>query len=167
MTFDQTKIDSNELGRVLSDTSMRWRKLVENKISALGLAYGEFRVLRVLGDSGTCSMVKLAREQMITQAGMTSIVDRLENQGLIERVRCKTDRRVINIGITRKGGRLLEAASRLNRELVERAVGNLTEQEIKQLVITLKKMLTSAESNQSQELVGTTVRPEWSKQQRG
>jgi MarR family 2-MHQ and catechol resistance regulon transcriptional repressor len=150
--LEQTRIDSNELSRVLCDTSTRWRKLVENRISALGLVYGEFRVLWVVGDSGTCSMVKLAKEQSITQAGMTSIVDRLENQKLIERIPCKTDRRVINIRITRKGRSLLERAFKLHQQLFEKATHDLTRQEIKQLVSTLNKMLASAEIDESPRL---------------
>jgi MarR family 2-MHQ and catechol resistance regulon transcriptional repressor len=157
--LEQTAVHSNRLGRVLSDASTRWRGLVQSEISALGLAYGEFRVLRVLGESGTCPMVKLAKEQLITQAGMTSIVDRLENRGLVERVRCETDRRVVNVRITHKGRSLLERALKLHAQLLERATRNLTKQEIGQFLTTLDKMLTSAHTEDCDESTRSNPKP--------
>ena len=79
--MEQTEVLANayEFGCALSDRIRRWRRLTDKMISPLGLTLGEFRVLRVLSESGPTPMVDLAKEQMITQAAMTSMKIILKN----------------------------------------------------------------------------------------
>ena len=139
-------MDAYELGCALSDRIRRWRRLTDKSISPLGLTLGEFRVLRVLSESGPTPMVDLAKEQMITQAAMTSIVDQLEELKLIERTRNETDRRVIKVGITTRGQEEVKKGLRLYRKFIEKATQNLTSNEKRDLLATLDHMLESAES---------------------
>lgn len=46
--------------------------------------------------------------KVLSKVSITAIVDDLENRGLVERRRCKDDRRVIFISITDKGRGVLD-----------------------------------------------------------
>jgi len=142
----QVLVDAYEFGCALSDRIRRWRRLADKSISPLGLTLGEFRVLRVLSDSGPTPMADLAKEQTITPAAMTSIVDHLEELKLIERMRNETDRRVIKVGITTRGQEEVKKGSRLYRKFIEKATRNLTPNEKHELLTTLDHMLEAAES---------------------
>jgi DNA-binding MarR family transcriptional regulator len=54
-------------------------------------------------DEGEIPMTELARRLLITRAGMTKMVDRLEAAGLVTRVPSAIDRRVTSIELTAKG----------------------------------------------------------------
>ncbi len=72
-----------------------------------GLSFGEKSLLSQLAmDEGEVPMTELAERLMITKAGMTKMVDRLEASGLVERQASDTDRRIITVILTAKGERL-------------------------------------------------------------
>jgi DNA-binding MarR family transcriptional regulator len=139
-------VDTYEFGCALSDRIRRWRRLTDKSISPLGLTLGEFRVLRVLSELGPSPMVDLAKEQMITQAAMSSIVDHLEELKLIQRMKNEFDRRVVKVAITPKGQEEVKKGLRLYRKFIEKATRNLTSNERRGLLTTLDHMLESAEN---------------------
>ena len=136
-----------DFGMALSDRIRRWRQLTEKCTTPLGLTLGEFRVLRVLSESGPSPMIDLAKEQMITGAAMTSIVDHLEKLSLIERVRSDSDRRVVSVAISRKGQDTVKQGLALYRKLIEKATHNVTEQERRNLLAILDKMIASMQED--------------------
>lgn len=143
----QKVLDHCEFGIALSDRIRRWRQLSEKCTRPLGLTLGEFRVLRVLSESGPSPMVDLAKEQMITGAAMTSIVDHLEELSLIERVRSDSDRRVVSVAISRKGQDTVKQGLALYRKLIEKATHNVTEKERRNLLAILDKMIASVQED--------------------
>ena len=146
-SLTRARMDPNVFGRALSDKIRKWRKLIEKDVSPPGLTLAEFRVLVVLSESGPSPMVDLAKEQMITQAAMTSIVDHLENDGLVKRVRSNTDRRIVNVDITRKGREVLTKGTKLYNNFIENATRNLTNEEIQNLLTTFDKLLDAAQND--------------------
>jgi DNA-binding MarR family transcriptional regulator len=90
-------------------------------------------------------MVDLAKEQMITQAAVTGIVDHLVGLGFVKRTRSKLDRRVVVISITRKGRDEVKEGIRLYKKFIEKATGGLTAVETRTLLAILDRMLEAAE----------------------
>ena len=87
------------------------RKL-EATLANHGLSVGEFDVLSALrrnGDPFTLRPSELADRVMVTRAGMTGRVDKLEELGLVERRRDPDDRRSEPIALTKAGRRLVDA----------------------------------------------------------
>jgi MarR family 2-MHQ and catechol resistance regulon transcriptional repressor len=92
-------------------------------------------------------MIDLAKEQIITGAAMTSIVDHLEKLSLIERVRSDSDRRVVSVAISRKGEDTVKQGLALYRKLIEKATQHVTEQDRRNLLAILDKMITSVQED--------------------
>jgi DNA-binding MarR family transcriptional regulator len=57
-------------------------------------------------------MSDLADAVVLTRSGLTRLVDRLEQRGLVERRRCPTDARGFLAALTEEGDRRLEEARR-------------------------------------------------------
>jgi DNA-binding MarR family transcriptional regulator len=91
-------------------------------------------------------MVDLAKEQTITQAAMTSIVDHLEELKFIERTKNENDRRVVKVTITAKGQEEVKMGLRLYRKFIEKATRNLTLNEKHNLLASFDHMLEAPES---------------------
>ena len=142
----QTVVSKFDVGRALSDGFRRWNKLAESNLSEIGLSLAEFRVLRVLFETGPRLMVTLAMEQGMTAPGMTMVVDKLEEAGLVRRVRSDADRRAINVAITGKGGEKLKRAMKLHDRFVERAIDGMSSQEIESFITTLNRVLGAAQN---------------------
>jgi len=141
----QTPVSKFDVGRALSDSFRRWNKLVEANLSELRLSLAEFRVLRVLFETGPRLMVTLATEQGMTPPGMTLVVDKLEDLGLVRRVRSDEDRRAINVAITGNGGEKYKRALKLYDKFVERATYGMSTEDMTSFVATLNRILEAAE----------------------
>jgi len=142
----QTAVSRFDVGRALSDGFRKWNKLAESNLSEIGLSLAEFRVLRVLFETGPRLMVTLAMEQGMTPPGMTMVVDKLEEAGLVRRVRSDADRRAINVAITGRGGEKLKRATKLHDRFVERALDGMSNQEIDSFITTLNHVLGAAQN---------------------
>jgi DNA-binding MarR family transcriptional regulator len=134
-------MDSYEFGRALSKRIKKWRILTEKNIAPLGITLGEFGILVSLSELGPQPMVDLAKAQMITQAAVTSIVDRLEELGLARRERSETDRRVVRVCNTRRGEEEVRKGMRLYKKFVERATQGMKSQELQELLSLLDRLL--------------------------
>lgn len=86
---------------------------LEATLAKHGLSVGEFDVLSALRRSGEPFILRpseLADRVMVTRAGITSRIDKLEENGYVKRVRDPSDRRSEPIAITKSGRRLLDGA---------------------------------------------------------
>ena len=112
------------------------------------LQIGEFDVLAALRRSGDPFVMKptdLARVLMLSPAGMTNRVDRLEAAGWIERQNDPDDRRRTFIWLTPTGRQRLERdAQVLDPDLVGRAFNGLTTQQRQGLIEALAALVASA-----------------------
>ena len=70
------------------------------------------------------------------------IVDRLLKKGLVQKVVCETDRRLVDVSISDKGNQLLAELDQHNTEL-DAILGNLSEEETKMLNDLLDKIRTT------------------------
>ncbi len=76
------------------------------------LSLHEYEVLLVLSQApdGRMRMSDLAAAVLLSQSGLTRLVDRLARAGSVERTRCKDDRRGLNAELTGAGLSRLERA---------------------------------------------------------
>ena len=72
------------------------------------LSMAQFNILRILRGAGGPLSVNEVKERMIERSpNTTRLMDKLIDKGLLERVRCDSDRRVVYISITQSGLDLL------------------------------------------------------------
>lgn len=100
-----------------------------------GLSPAQYNILRILrgqADGGLpCRQIGL---RMVTrEPDVTRLLDRLEKDGLVTRVRSDTDRRVVRISITKAGRSLLGGLDEPMGQLHRDSLGHLTRAEIREL----------------------------------
>ena len=120
----------------------------EEVFGRFGLSRGEVGALSALRISGSpyrLSPTRLAKGLMLSSAGITSRIDRLERRGLVRRLDDPDDRRGVIIELTDDGRDVVdEAVAALaisDRQLLER----LDPQEVEQLEGLLRKVLALLE----------------------
>ena len=120
----------------------------EDVFGRFGLSRGEvgaLSALRISGPPYRLSPTRLAKGLMLSSAGITSRVDRLERRGLVRRLDDPDDRRGVIIELTDEGQRVVdEAVAALaisDRQLLDR----LDPEEVDQLEGLLRKVLALLE----------------------
>jgi DNA-binding MarR family transcriptional regulator len=90
-------------------------------------------------------MNELADQILYSKSGFTRVVDRMEEAGLVRRVRPPHDRRSILVLLTERGTETMERARRHHREGIDRHFcQHLTDADIKALTRALEKISTHA-----------------------
>src|SRR4051812_34208823 len=106
---------------------------------------GALSALRVAGPPHRLSPTRLAKGLMLSSAGITSRIDRLERRGFVTRLPDPNDRRGVIIELTPAGLEAVDAAvtalAASDRQLLER----LDADEIRQLETLLRKLLAGLE----------------------
>lgn len=109
-----------------------------------GLPLGWFEVLMFLANApeGKMRMQDLAGSVLLSKSGVTRLVDRIEEAGLVERAACEDDRRVTYAAITPVGRRTLREAAPVHLRGVDSHFGrHLTATELRTLRAILRKVL--------------------------
>lgn len=103
----------------------------------------QFNILRILRGAGKPLSTLQIRQRMLDKMSDTSrIVDRLILKGLVKKIVCKTDKRLVDITLTDKGKKLLEKTDRHETEM-DAIIGNLSDAEAKILNKLLDKIRQS------------------------
>ena len=120
----------------------------EDVFGRFGLSRGEvgaLSALRISGPPYRLSPTRLAKGLMLSSAGITSRIDRLERRGLVRRLDDPDDRRGVIIELTDDGRNVVDdavaALAISDRQLLER----LDPQEVEQLEGLLRKVLALLE----------------------
>lgn len=101
----------------------------ERELGPAGIRSKHAALLVVIDAEGPMSQRALGRRLRIDKSPMVGLVDDLEREGLAERRRGASDRRVQAIHLTAKGRRVLQRVTRLADEGNERTFGALDEDE--------------------------------------
>ncbi|WP_344928997.1 MarR family transcriptional regulator [Aquimarina addita] len=99
----------------------------------------QFNVLRILkGQKGKPANLSTIQERMVNKmSNTTRLVDKLKKRSLVKRIQCKSNRRKVEITITKEGIDFLEQINPIVDNFEKTTTCNLTETEL----ILLNKLL--------------------------
>ena len=138
-------LDDVDLWRSMTNSWKHLQHDVEKNLLRLDLNLAELRILKVLREQGSSPMNRFCAETMLSQPSITGIVDKLEERGLVERVRSLEDRREVLIAITEKGNQTYAKGMDLHRQFVEKTLSALEDDEARSLVSLLKKLAEASD----------------------
>ena len=120
----------------------------EATFNRFGLGRGEVGLLgalRISGQPYRSSPTRLAKGLMLSSAGVTSRIDRLERRGLVRRLDDPNDRRGVVIELTDAGLEIVDAAVAANSISERQLLDRLDPAEITALEEILRKLLGGLE----------------------
>ncbi len=124
-----------------------FRKLIEellNKFTSeaieMDLSLQEHYIIEVLGRNEQMTISNLADRVSAPLTTISSTLDRLYDQGFVERERSQEDRRVVEVSLSDKGREFFRANQQETRELVDNFLSRLSEEEREDLYRILSKM---------------------------
>ena len=127
--------------------TLSWMREKTNTIfEAEDITPQQFNILRILRGSFPQPLSTLQiRERMLEKMSDTSrIVDRLITKGLVKKLTCKNDRRLVDVIISDKGKKILERLD-ARQEEIDSVLGNLSEKDANILSDLLDKIRDGGE----------------------
>src|SRR6185369_7156152 len=120
----------------------------EEVFGRFGLSRGEvgaLSALRISGPPYQLSPTRLAKGLMLSSAGVTSRIDRLERRGFVRRLDDPNDRRGVIIELTDEGVAVVDAAVAANSASDRQLLARLEPDELATLETLLRKLLAGLE----------------------
>jgi MarR family transcriptional regulator, organic hydroperoxide resistance regulator len=127
----------------LSTESRRITKALARRADLTG---PQLTVLKLLENVGDLSLSDLSDRLRAQNSTVTGIIDRMEREGLVVRVRSTEDRRVIIIQLTEKGSRIAADIAVEPIEVFRSALEGLSAPEMRDLLRLLTKIARRVQS---------------------
>ncbi|MEH7336595.1 MarR family transcriptional regulator [Neobacillus drentensis] len=124
----------------LMHTSKVIQERIRDEMSKNNLSITEFSVLEVLYHNEKQTIQQIGNSILISSGSMTYVIDKLEQKGLLNRLPCPDDRRVIHVTLNDAGIDLMEKIMPKHQEVVDDIFGSLNNEEAQIIVNLLKKI---------------------------
>lgn len=109
------------------------RRITKGLAGRYGLTGPQLAVLKMLEPVGKLSLSELSERIRARNSTVTGIIDRMQREGLVERARSESDRRVVHIGLTGKGRELAAGISVEPVDIFRRVLSELTPRDAAEL----------------------------------
>lgn len=144
MNDDKLDIIISEL---LSVLPMFQKKLIKPNVEhdEYKFNHTHIQVLRILDEYGSCAISDVSKKLFISMPNMTKILNKLIDEGMINRAHDNKDRRVINISLTPKGDEYLKRKFMIVKESIRDRISDLDNSQIDVFassLTSLKNILT-------------------------
>jgi DNA-binding MarR family transcriptional regulator len=129
------------VGRSIKQVFSSLLRGVDQRMQPLDLTALQWEPLLLLHLGRADTVAALARESQVNCSAMTRMLDRLEGKQLLERRRSETDRRVVHLGLTKKGQQVCEAIEPLVNAELNAHLRGFSDREVATLLDLLGRML--------------------------
>ena len=113
---------------------------IKNELTKEHFTVPQLEIISCLDRTKGIPLSELAERLLVTGGNITGIIDRLERDGYVHRVRDKDDRRVVRALLTEEGFDLYKSFLPKYKEIMNKINRGLTFQERKKLQQLLKKL---------------------------
>ena len=103
----------------------------------------QFVALQWLFEHGDMTIGDLSNKMFLAFSTTTDLVDRMEKNELVVRIREEQDRRVVRIKLLKEGERVIEEVIQKRQEYLKTVLANFTEEEAVQFASLLEKLHTN------------------------
>ena len=121
-------------------------KHMEATIRTYGLNTTEFAVLELLYHKGAFPVQQIGEKILLSSGSLTYVVDKLVKKGLLERIPCEKDRRVIYVSMTPQGQALIAAIFPDIQAAIHDLMSCLSLKQQQEMIASLKTLGVTAES---------------------
>ena len=104
------------------------------------LSITEMHTIEAIGMYKKKTTSEVAKELSITVGTLTTAINKLVKKDYVERIRSEDDRRVVKLGLTKKGKLLYRVHQHFHREMVKNILDGMATDEQQALLAALKNL---------------------------
>ncbi|MGA9173035.1 MAG: MarR family winged helix-turn-helix transcriptional regulator [Thermoactinomyces sp.] len=119
----------SEIEYLLREISQIVKRKGRDLLNHFPITPPQFNALVWLKDEGDLTIGELSQKMFLACSTMTDLIDRMEKNGMVERVRDDRDRRVVRIHLLDKGRRIIEDVLETRRQYLSEILSHLSDDE--------------------------------------
>ncbi|MHB8325784.1 MAG: MarR family winged helix-turn-helix transcriptional regulator [Candidatus Dormibacteria bacterium] len=118
-------------------SAQHWRQGPGARFSKKDFSPGQMHVLMLLREGGPLTVGQLTEMLGVSMPSVSSLLDRLEEHGLVARQRDSSDRRLVHVVLTQTGDADAEEAAGFRRAAAQQVLAQFEEDELEALLKVL------------------------------
>ncbi|QKG84056.1 winged helix-turn-helix transcriptional regulator [Kroppenstedtia pulmonis] len=123
-----------ELERIVREISVIVKRKGRDILNDFPITPPQFTALVWLQEEGDMTIGELSQKMYLACSTMTDLVDRMEKNDVVERVRDTRDRRVVRIHLLDKGVALIQDVMKARQAYLSEVMSHFSEDEIKEIL---------------------------------
>jgi DNA-binding MarR family transcriptional regulator len=135
------------VGKLLRRAHRSYTRKLQERLAEHGVSLAQYLHLRELWELNGITQVELSQKVGIEKASSTAVLDALDKQKLIFRVRNAQDRRKVNVYLTPAGQKIRDVLSPAAKGIAAQAVSDLSQSELDILFSVLNRMIGNLEED--------------------
>ncbi len=120
----------DELERLLRTVSSIIKRRGRDILSSFDITPPQFNALLILRNHGNLTIGELGEKMYLACSTATDLIDRMERNGLVERRRDQSDRRVIRLHVKEKGTEMWQAVMTARKRYLSDTLEEIPDEEI-------------------------------------
>ncbi len=136
MTTNTT--DGYQVAMLIRDINTKLTNNINREFKDTGLTLPQINVIKILAAHKKLKVSELGMEMGLTNATVSSLLDRLEKQNLIRRERSANDRRVVYVQLTEDGVTLIKNSRETVRNYFQTLFQDCSKEEMLTIIQGLK-----------------------------
>ncbi|GAK12533.1 LOW QUALITY PROTEIN: transcriptional regulator, MarR family [Geomicrobium sp. JCM 19039] len=133
MNTDQVEQIEHSLRRISFTVKQKGREI----LNQFPITPPQFIALQYLKDKGDLTIGELSSKMYLAFSTTTDLVDRLEKNKLVERVKDQKDRRVVRVHILSEAVRSIDEVIQKRQEYLYEVLEHFSDEKVEQLQVTL------------------------------
>ena len=126
------------------------RQYVYKKMGKIAVYPGQPVIIKTIAENEGISQKDLSDICYKRPATITTMIQKMENQGFIKRVQDEKDKRIIRLYMTEKGMQFHKACKNMSKDLIKRNFKGVTEEELDCVYNVLKKVKKNIEEEREE-----------------
>jgi len=137
--------ESTKVANLFREVMILFRNSMSKVFGNSGITPPQGMVLGILSRENKLKITELSSKLSLSNSTISGIVDRLEKQGMVERVRSDTDRRVVYVQISPEFKEMHQSFHNRFEKNIENVMSKGTSEDLEKIfegLSTLKKLLS-------------------------
>ncbi|MEP6937788.1 MAG: MarR family transcriptional regulator [Chthoniobacterales bacterium] len=148
-----SRVELEKLGPLLTETARAWRTKLDQRLKPIGLSQGKWMTLIHLARGGNkLTQKEIAARMGIEEPTLAGLLDRLQNNGWIERRESRVDRRCKTVHLQRRSKVLLDRIFNTAHELRHELIADIPPRELHICMQVLTRIRDKADEPAAQTL---------------
>ncbi len=136
----------SSVGYLVNKLAQTFGRELDRRMVDLGLTDAQWKPLLLLQQELCTTAADIARFAHHDTGAVTRLLDRLEDKGLIERLRSAEDRRIVNLALTKEGKRIAAEVPKITAQLANQALAGFSKEEFHQFQDLLNRALCNVKA---------------------
>ncbi|SHJ48781.1 DNA-binding transcriptional regulator, MarR family [Dethiosulfatibacter aminovorans DSM 17477] len=149
-----------QIASLIREINSKLNHSIKNEFKDTGLTVPQIMVLKTLSNGNRLKISEISKEMNLVNSTVSGIIDRLEKQDIVKRIRSEEDRRIVYIELSEKGNEIIKNHRAIINNFFNDTFGNLGNEEINTILTGLQtvknvldKKLIYEDKSSSNELV--------------